>query len=343
MPTLPASMVNGNLGHMGPSNNPPRKHHYIPEFWSKRWIGSDGCAERYTMPAHGKIVCYRKPPSAIGWRASLYELPAYKGTLSNFEVTFFRKIDQRASDLFDKIEHANNISLSEFETVSFSLFIVSLLHRSPAAIVLLESSTKTTLDKLLIDLREKYQSIRGNGDPEIFEDFYDHYDDIKKLSNLSNVFGTLILSENIAKFISNLHWFKLDLSSSKFPLLLSDDPLIRTNGIAKPDGHIALPISPTQALVGVYERSFFNEISSNSATKLARLMNIQTVESAREFVVASDKRQHAFILRRFGADTRPTLIEQSVLDKPHDDTKKRLLLPASSQSLGNIRISHARF
>lgn len=324
---------------MGPSDNPPRKHHYIPEFWSKRWTGPDGLAERYTRPYHGKVVAYRKPPSAIGWREALYELPSFQGVKRNFEVEFFKKIDQRASDLFDRIEKSSQVSLTKIETVSFSLFILSLLHRSPSSISLLEFSTKRTLENIILDLSKKYENIRSNKDPKTFEEFYYHYDDIKKLSHLSNVFATLILSENLANFISNLHWFKIDLSGSRFQLLLSDDPLIRTNGLAKPDGHLALPISPRLALIGVYERSYFKSIASQSSTTLARLMNTQTVESAREFVVATDRRQEKFITRRFGQDLRPTLIEQSSDDDPPGKFSGNVLEPPSARSLGDIRIS----
>lgn len=323
---------------MGPSDNPPRRHHYIPEFWTKRWLGADDLAERYTQPIPGKIVACRKPPSAIGWRKSLYELPHYRGQISNFEVKFFRTVDQRASDIFDKIENKENFRLTRDETIAFSLFIISLLHRTPVAIELLERATKLTISRMLEGLRHRYQEIRSPDDPIRFDEYLENYDDIKKLSHLSTVFTNIIFSKNLSNFISNLHWFRIDLSSAKFPLLLSDDPMIRTDGIAKFDGHLALPINPRLALVGVYDEGFRNEITSQNSTTLAKLMNLQTVESAREFVVAIDKRQDKFIRRRFGLEKRPTLIEQSTLDGSIGDLKTPPLLPPSSQSLGRMHI-----
>ena len=151
---------------MGPSDNPPRKHHYIPEFWTKRWVGPDGCAERYTRPIPEKIVSHRKPPSAIGWRESLYILPDFQETTKNFEINFFKIIDQRASDIFDKIDNSNEVKLNKSESVSFSLFILSLLHRSPAAMELLEKSTKSTVESIISDLQTKYDLVRSKNDPE---------------------------------------------------------------------------------------------------------------------------------------------------------------------------------
>ncbi len=302
---------------MGRSDNPPRKHHFIPEFWTKRWAGPDGRALRYSSPLLGKVVSCRKPPSAIGWREALYNLPDYDSRVQNFETAFFKKLDQRASDLFNKIEFSSLTVLNGEDVLSFSLFIISLLHRSPTSIRLLEKSTIYMMDKVLEDLREKYVFVRSRNDPETFDDYFERYDNIQRLSHLSNVFRTLLISNQLARFIANLHWFKVDLSQSAFPLLLSDDPMIRTNGIAKPDGHIAFPLTPTIAMVGVFKREYFKEISAQNPSALARLINTQTVEAAREFVVALDDKQDRFIRNRFGKNRRPTLIEQSQLDQPH--------------------------
>lgn len=296
---------------MGPSNNPPRRHHFIPEFWSKRWTSADGRALRYTMPVPGKIVARRKPPSAIGWRTALYEIPGYREQPENFEIRFFRRVDQQASDLFDLFENQSRINLNPDQLRSFSLFIVSLLHRAPAAVETLQKSTVVTVTQLIVELREKYDIVRGPNDPLTFDEYYERYDDTMKLSHLSIVFASLLLSKNITSFISKLSWFRLKLESAKHSLLLSDDPLIRTNGLMKNYGHLALPISPKLAMVGLYNRRFFDQLSSMSPDAIVTEMNSRTVEAARDFVLAQNEKQDRFIRNRFGRNLRPTLIEQS--------------------------------
>ena len=87
--------------------------------------------------------------------------------------------------------------------------------------------------------------------------------------------------------------------------LLSDDPLARTNGLKRPDGHLAIPISPRRLAVGVYEQKFLDEFRRLEPRELVRRMNIWTVEGARHFVVSTDRKQTRFIANRFGRNPKP--------------------------------------
>lgn len=294
------------------SDNAPRKHHYIPQFWSKNWTRVDGRAQRFTMPYRRILVSERKPPSAIGWQRNLYEVPTYERQSIDFETAYFREIDQRASNLFDHLKNSKADQFSPQEFDDLATFLVSMLHRSPAALRSLQVATPKTAQRLIKELEPRYQKVRGPNDPATYEEFYYKRDRAADHQHLSSVLTTLLLSKRLSSFISRLHWHLVELVSSRHELLLSDDPLVRTNGVAKEDGHLALPLTPRLALIGTFKEEFFHEIRQMQPTELAKALNTQAVESARSFVLATDNRQSRFIGNHFGLLPRPTLTEQSI-------------------------------
>lgn len=55
-------------------DNPPRRHHYLPEFYQRKWRDQDKQVERYEL-INGKVVRRRVFPSAAGFQENLYRHP----------------------------------------------------------------------------------------------------------------------------------------------------------------------------------------------------------------------------------------------------------------------------
>lgn len=76
------------------SPNPPSKHHYIPEFYLKRWCVDGERFVRYTRPRPNKLDVKRCYPGEAGFEYNLYRSPAqdpHKAQL--LETQFFAKVD----------------------------------------------------------------------------------------------------------------------------------------------------------------------------------------------------------------------------------------------------------
>ena len=278
-------------------------------------MGQDGKAQRFTKPFGEVIDSKRKPPSAIGWIDKLYEFPHYNKTQLNFESLLFRKVDQRASDLFQKLIEENAPALTSSESEALAVFLMTLLHRSPAGIAAMRELSRIMLAEIRAEIRPRYPELRSPGDPVTVEEYEAGLSADAHLEHFSRIFRTAVISERVGQFLANLHWRKAIFSVDKHSLLLSDDPLIRTNGLANPEGHVAFPVTPRIAMIGVYEKNFFSQIFAQKEKKLITNVNVQAVESARHFVVDVDDKQSRFIVNRFGKKLRPTISEQSLKSK----------------------------
>ncbi len=65
-----------------------------------------------------------------------------------------------------------------------------------------------------------------------------------------------------------------------YPLLTSDRPVIRTNGLAQKGGHLALPIGPRRLFVASHDPDVINGLWASAPRVLAAEVNKNTVESA---------------------------------------------------------------
>ncbi|WP_394727374.1 DUF4238 domain-containing protein [Altererythrobacter sp. GH1-8] len=292
----------------------PRKHHFVPQFWTKNWLGPDGKAQRFTNPHGNIIVSERKATVAIGWSEKLYNFPTHVEQTLDFETLLFRHIDQRASDLFKKLCVESNPTLSTSETETLAVFLLTLLHRSPAGITAMRALSRIMYEEVRAELRNSYHEVRAKNDPQTVEEYEKLKGPEAYLDHFSNIFRTVVFSEKIAQFLANLHWKRITFKVPDRRLLLSDDPLIRTNGLAGPEGHVAFPLTPYIAIIGCNDSDFFETIFSLNQRELIGRMNEQTVQSARHFVVDIDNSQERFIRNRFGRIPRPTLSEASLRD-----------------------------
>lgn len=190
------------------------------------------------------------------------------------------------------------------------VFIMSLLHRSPDGIRAIAALSKKMLVEIRLDLRDKYAEIRGADDPLTVEEFERKQEKEADVAILARQLPNIIMNENIIRYLSKMYWIRIERSYFEKRLLLSDDPIIRTNGLKQSDGHIAFPVSPDYLVVGTHTSEFKQHLIDQDENFIFTEANKNVVQSARHFVVSYDRSQTRFITNRFGSLRRPTLSEQ---------------------------------
>lgn len=289
--------------------NPPSRHHYIPEFYLRRWCGEDGRMVRYMQPVPGKVVPRRCSPREAGFEHDLYRSPVADPTDAQaLEALFFAKLDDMAAKALDTlIVHDKGVLNRESMDV-WCLFIFALLHRTPHNFKTMIQHGTRIIKETIATLGDRYLALREPRQPATFEEFVASMDEQGFRQRVFATVPSLILNTNILNFLRGMHWGVLVIQQPRPNLLLSDDPVVRTNGLKTDDGHVVLPLSPSHLMVGAYRIEKLLEIQAINAMDLVKQVNQQTVEAARVFVVATDDRQERFIANRFGAKPRPPLL-----------------------------------
>jgi hypothetical protein len=285
--------------------NAPSKHHFLPEFYLRRWAGEDGQFTRFTSVHAGKIAVRRTHPAQAGFKHDLYRLPgdhADDMAAQLLEWGFFRHVDNDAARALAILLGEAPSAWATDTRSGWSRFLLSLLHRTPR-------HWEQILDKLarldaetLLEVQVRYTELRGPTDPETFNDWIAARDRVYIEKERYKMAARAIDNEELGTSINNIEWRVHDLSQANHALLTSDNAIVLV-AINLPEGHLALPISPTNLFVAARHRKFHSQIETLARTdpsRLVRGVNRLTVERADEVVIAHDESQRLFIQRHFG-------------------------------------------
>lgn len=279
--------------------NAPRKHHYVPIFYSKQWCGSDGRLVRFTRE-HGRLVDRRRPPAAVGWEYDLYRMPGEDGAdAQRLEARFFSRLDDKAAVILRKLLAATMVNLDEFDVGHWAMFMRSLLHRSPTRLREYRESGMRIWWETIRKAADRYDDLRAAGDPETHAEYLATRTEAEGAAAVFENIPQLLAGERVLAAFAKAPWLKYDVPASSPPLLLSDAPIVMTNGFDTPGGHIAMPLSPTRFMVISRDDKTAMSIDRVPVKLLAKGLNDGTVRQARHFVAATDTSQLRFISNRF--------------------------------------------
>ncbi len=262
------------------------KHHYIPVFYLKQWAGADKQICEYKQRYRG-VLPKRVYPDKTGYVHGLYNVPGLPPEdIQYIEQKFMQLVDDRASValramLDEKISGAN---FPQRLKVGWAQFVYSLTFRTPNVIKRMQRRIE----------REAVE--QGMTPPAV-------------PYAAPEMFPGLLSSKLILPALPSMHWNVGSVKGAKNLLLTSDKPIIMTNGLANPDDHIALPISPTDFFVATRTTEMFNRIASRSRDDLASTINNKISKQAIEFVYSFDDKQTRFIQNRYGRRVRSTPLD----------------------------------
>ncbi|QIG81240.1 DUF4238 domain-containing protein [Sphingosinithalassobacter tenebrarum] len=183
---------------------------------------------------------------------------------------------------------------------SWSIFIRSLVHRTPVGLRAFMSSGLDQWEETVDSVKSRYDDLKREVDPASFEDFIALYDKDKIDSAILRAIPGVLTSVRVGEVLNNLPMKIFRTSESVPEFLISDAVLIMTNGILVEGGHYAIPISPRCLLVAASQQQTLDEISKYTERNLVSNVNRAIVERATSFVGCTNRRQERFIRNRFG-------------------------------------------
>jgi hypothetical protein len=271
----------------------PRRHHYLPEFYSRRWANQSGRMTAYQRFRPGALQARQVFPSEIGFQRDLYTLPGVKPADAQYlEIELFSKIDDSGAKVLDKL--LNGIIPNDAkERSDWARFLMAFWYRAPE------------------DLSahcESYRLICEETHPEL------DWSSDERNRHILFALPSRVDNEEMGNWIVNMNWTVIDVSGATHNLLTSDQAVIRSNGFAPPDGNYAIPLSPTKLFVANWDPTQINQVLSLPTSKIVALVNKLVTQRARRFVLESGNSQRAFVERHFGTEQVPSPV-QSVLDR----------------------------
>lgn len=287
-----------------------RRHHYVPVFYLKRWeTGGRVC--QYSRP-HRKVVPQLKAPNAAGFEVDLYSVPGFPPEhRTMLEDHFLKQVDQLASDALDVMldQGQGPAALSPKLRDGWSRFVMSLHHRSPTRLAALKERCRRYVSANMSQYEQLFHEKRAPDDPRSFDDFCDDLNRDADQRLWAEVFRRAVDSQRVGDFLNRMTWHVVGIDGSDHSFLTSDHPLVTSNGLDRPDGHIVLPLGPSTMFVATNTEEMLAQIRASPIRALQAHINDVVVRQASRFVYGRDDQQLRFVenrLARQAASIPPT-------------------------------------
>jgi hypothetical protein len=187
------------------------------------------------------------------------------------------------------------------ERSGWSRFIISLMLRNPEAV---EKHTKVAVElfrESVPRIEELYEKKRRPEDPLTYAEYAQIHGPNPEGRTIVRILQGLVDNEELGRKLNSMRWMVLSERDPPYQLLTSDRPLLVTNGIGRPEGHIIMPISPFHIFVATTNEQTENEIRELWRRRVAiPQINDRVACQSRKYVYGADDSQLLFVSKRLG-------------------------------------------
>jgi len=180
---------------------------------------------------------------------------------------------------------------------AWSRFIVGLMLRNPENLARIKAELERHAAENYETWREEYDRIKKPGAAP-----FESIDALQSAKVMLWSLDKLINNKTLLDGISGLQWGMVDVGGTKYRLVTSDRPAVRTDGLSKPDSHLAIPLSPTPLFIATNNPRTTEQFQSMPPHDLVTRMNKRVVRNPITYVWDTGLINEALIKGQLGAD-----------------------------------------
>jgi hypothetical protein len=267
-------------------------HHYIPQFYLKRWARPDGQLSVMRLVHGRKVAPSDKYPAGTGYLPDLYRtdgVPDEKA--QHLEVGFMSPLDNAANRALERILALDESEWDGGDQKAWVVFLLSLMFRNPETVAELKDIISEMWGVGLAELEVDYESRRLPDFPETFAEFIRLIDPAAPQIAATNFIMQTIENERIGPGLVGLHWSVIRTRPSIHPFVTSDRPIVRPLPFADPAAYLALPVDPHTLFLASKRWGLEKELSTYPPSELVDHINYAVISQARQFVWGVDETQ----------------------------------------------------
>jgi hypothetical protein len=287
------------------------RHHYIPQFYSRRWAGVDDRICEFSRP-YKNIYRQRVYPKETGFKDRLYEKPGVpKSIAQQVEDKFMSPVDNFAAKALDIIEaDVEKIRNDADQRSAWSLFLMTLMTRMPEDLAALAEILEDDWKRDLPAHRKEYAANREPDDPETIEEFIEKRDPDHMGRWVMNIAPELMDHGGIGRALNGMRWSVVTTPVDAPPFLSSDRPLHLSKTFSEPGCYLTLPIGPHRLFVATNTEEMESNFKSKPAKELVQEVNARVVKQAVKYVYGIDDAEREFVDKLISSDSPPSLLER---------------------------------
>ena len=298
----------------------PVDHHFLPQFFLKRWIDPQ-IKElwEYSRPRE-KIVVRRRATSATGKQKHLYTVDglAEPELREQVELKLMQPIDTFGAEALEEMLRTGERPQQKKHRDGWARFVMSVMHRSPDRMRYFAERIARERDELANEMEGEYARLRRDFDPETLQEFLAS-SELAVSSARAILLRSMVDSSQIGEVIIGMRWSLIRLPQVRFGLLTGDDPVITSNGLGHKRSFILLPVAPDVVFAAAASQSVIAAFGSQEPRALERGLNDAICRQADRLVIGSSNQQVRFVENRLGLNVderRNGLLERLTWNAP---------------------------
>lgn len=293
------------------------KHHYIPVFYLKQWMGGDERICEFSRP-YDRVKPRRTHPDGTGYVHGLNTIPGLPPhDLQYLENIFFKITDDYAAKALHILLTDPPWNFTTEVRSGWSRFLMSLILRNPESVAKHQAAAEALFKNALPDIEADYAKRKAETDPPT----YLEYAQLRSPNPAGRIRAILLQrvidSEFSGSRLNGMRWMVLHDPSPKHLLLTSDRPVVMTNGLDKPNGQLIIPISPRHLFVATNNVETENYVRSVWRNRQAiQQVNERVALQSRRYVYGYSDAQLSFVSSQLGQAWTADPLENLKLEYP---------------------------
>jgi hypothetical protein len=271
----------------------PKKHHYLPEFYTRAWCGPNGRLIRY-VKRRGTVHTREFTPGGVGYRYDLYRLLSETiKDRTTIERHHFERIDNAAAPVFDRMNREARPNLSREDRIAVTEFILALPARNPWMMKRNTETARRVYGATLSD-PEGAKAIGLPTHRTIWTEIIRQNPYFIADTTLLHAVEASTNPTLIARVV-DMHWKVHDVTGSPFEIIFGDLPFrMRGNLMIEDQANlIAIPVGPLRFMT-----CSVVPVRAPEPREMASLINREQVTGAPEHIFARD-RSHIGLARKY--------------------------------------------
>lgn len=292
--------------------NSPCRHHYIPEFYLKRWTDQKKQFVEFSKPWGDTVKPKRVSPKQTGFVDRLYELAGLSDEArQRMETEFFRPVDTRAATVLEALEKGRT-AFTATERSAWSRFMTSLLFRTPENVAAIKEQMLVAMQTVDGQAERAYRKLRHRKDPRTFREYLTANEIHQAVDRAALGVLTMVAdSRKLGSHIINMRWGSLTVPFNIPALLTSDRPVFILHGLTNANCEILMPLSPKSVFYAVNSETLAAQFGMIDANDLVAKINELVVRRAEKYVYGITDRELNFVQANMGRASERTPAERA--------------------------------
>ena len=272
------------MGTSALTHQESHKHHFVPKFLLKPWA-TDGELNGFWWDSRKRrLLCNRRGPRAFCNEIDLLTLEEHEEGRDVLERNYFRQIDSSGAVVRDRLLSDDPNSLDSDERCHFARLLLSLEARRPINVGHLRNYGKQHLMEAIdndSEIRREMQKEGLTSSPTEFLEERGYSMEDMALGSIQK----LVDNPRIGSRLINMSWRVVHLGPFDESLVLSDRPLVRTDGHGHPQEAWFLPLSPKAVFCALNNHGGFDLATPQ---RIAKRLNVASAGQAEKYVFCTD-------------------------------------------------------